>query len=219
MSKIRNIMQQQSFCDVLRHFRGWTGHRCSGTTGTLDLAHHTPRRLNDDTAEPPFLSLRAVNNVYTILFSWIVFHFRAGERVPTERAGSRAHMCTGNFGWERKDWDHGGDRSCGVWGYAKQACASNCRIRSVMALSVRVTEGEWAGGQAGGRVNGRPCGRAHGQARMRADRRCPVGGTDERIALHGLVQAYYWNIPTQTNRSLDQSVPATFIFFGPHPSP
>ena len=68
-------------------------------------------------------------------------------------------------------------------------------------------------------MNGRPCGRAHGQARMRADRRCPVGGTDERIALHGLVQAYYWNIPTQTNRSLDLSVPATFILFLVHIPP
>ena len=38
----------------------------------------------------------------------------------------------------------------------------------------------WAGGQAGERVNGRPGDRATGQAGMRAGRRYPGGGADER---------------------------------------
>ena len=78
---------------------------------------HAPRRLDDNTAEPHSPPRRTsplrrtsllFHNCTTILFS--------SGRVNRHRwrAGRRANVCTGEFGWKRRGWDHGGGRSCGV---------------------------------------------------------------------------------------------------------
>jgi len=104
-------------------------------------------------------------------------------------------MCTGEFGWERKGWDH--MAGAGRTGCARASARERRQIRSVMALSVRIAGGEWVGGQAGERVNGRP-GRPGARAGRHAGGSAAPWGCG-RAGCTGLVRACQracWNIAT-----------------------